>query len=76
MNRFSFRPHKFQDGERRTHGLVDVYLRESGEMIGMLNPTSDGGYALRDCEGVRIGDICYTSRDTAAANLKFRVGKL
>ena len=81
FSEFSFRPHKHVDGEIRTHGLVHVHDRSTGKMIGMLNPIADGGYIMRDRDGARLSesfgsrfdDICYTSRETAAANLRIRM---
>jgi hypothetical protein len=81
FSEFSFRPHKHADGEIRMHGLVHVIDRSTGDMIGMLNPIADGGYIMRDRDGVRLSesfgsrfdDVCYTSRETAAANLRMRM---
>lgn len=67
-SRYSYRPHKGSFA-----GLVDVYYRETGEHVGMLNPVYRGGYAVRDTDGVRLGDIVYTSRETAAGVLRIRV---
>lgn len=81
---FVFKSHKPADGERRTHGLVDVYDRASGAHLGMLNPVYGGGYVLRDRNGVRLGasnmgrieDMAYVSRPTAASLLRTRIREL
>lgn len=77
---FSFRPHKPSAGEDKTHGLMDVYDRATGEHLGMLNPHSDGGYILRNTDGVRLSvehpefdDLTYVSRETSASILRQRV---
>lgn len=78
---YIFRPHKPADGERKTHGLVDVYVRATGEHIGMMNPHTDGGYVLRDRNGDRLGadncgyieDLTYLSREPSARILKARI---
>lgn len=64
----------------QTHGLVNVYSRETGEHLGMLNPEREGGYVLRDREGERLSvhysgfdDIVYVSRETAASILGQRM---
>lgn len=78
---FSFRPHPIDQKEIRIHALVHVHDRETGEFIGMVNPIRDGGYVLRNREGVRLSaagfngfdDEVYTSRETAAAILRQRM---
>lgn len=83
-SRFSFKPHKYAADERRTYGLADVYDRETGEHLGMLNPTAEDGYILRDTTGERLSihysgrfdDNVYTSRDTAAGILVQRMAAI
>ena len=80
---FIFRPHKAAADERKTHGLVDVYDRETGGYLGMMNPHTDGGYTLRDRNGVRLGanndghveDLTYVSRETSAGILRQRIAQ-
>lgn len=79
-----FRPHKPASAdERKMHGLVDVYDRETGEHLGMLNPIAGGGYVMRDRTGERLGasnhgyieDVTYLSRDAAARILRQRIAQ-
>lgn len=77
---FSYRPHKPAADERQTHGLVNVYYRETGEHLGMLNPTSGGAYILRNRQGERlsvqvsaIDDEVHLSRESAASILRQRI---
>ena len=78
---FKFSPHKPADGDRQPRGLVDVYDRETGAHLGMLNPLAGGGYVLRDRTGERLGanncgyieDVAYLSRETAARILRSRI---
>lgn len=83
MSKFIFRTHKPAEDEDRQYGLVDVYVRETGEHIGMLNPTARDGYVLRNTEGVRLSvahgddwsfnDVVPLSRETCASILQTRV---
>jgi len=83
-SRFIFKAHKHSADEHRTSGLVHVYDRETEEFIGMVNPTAEDGYILRDTTGERLSvhysgrfdDNVYTSRDTAAAILVQRVAAI
>jgi hypothetical protein len=79
-----FRPHKpANSDERKMHGLVDVYDRETGEHLGMLNPIAGGGYVLRDRTGERLGannhgaieDVTYLSREPSARILRQRIAQ-
>lgn len=80
-SRFVFKAHKYAADESRTYGLVDVFDRENGEHLGMLNPTADGCYILRDRTGERLSvryggrfdDMVWLSREASAAILKQRV---
>jgi hypothetical protein len=81
-SRFKFTPGN-TDKHGHTHGLVNVYERETGKHLGMLNPERDGGYVLRDREGERLSvrysgfdDVTYVSRETAAAILGQRMQKI
>jgi hypothetical protein len=80
-SRFIFKPHKHAADEHRTVALVDVYDRETSAHLGMLNPTADGAYILRDRTGERLSvhysgrfdDMVYLSRETSASILRQRM---
>lgn len=83
-SKFKFTAYVPKTDERRTYGLVNVYDRETGELIGMLNPIAETGYVLRNTDGERLSlhysgfdDIVYgLSRETSAAILKQRMRRI